>query len=124
MYHLKFCEGKGDWSGYAACVQKLIDHYGFENFLSGINDYSWTIYLSVDNKEVIETALAWMKRVVELDPQYMFLDTYAALLFKSGEIDAALEWADKAIEVGKANGEKVNDTEHLRNQIKAAKEGK
>ena len=124
MYHLKFCEGKGDWSGYAECVQKLIDYYGFENFLSGINNYSWTIYLNVENKSVLEKAIGWMKRVVEMDPQYMYLDTYAALLFKSGDHDQALQWADKAIEVGKANGEKVEDTEELLDQIKASKEGK
>ncbi|MCB9185174.1 MAG: thioredoxin family protein [Flavobacteriales bacterium] len=123
MYQLKFCEGKGDWSGYADCVQKLIDFYGFENFLGGINNYSWTIYLSVDNKDVLNKALSWMKRVVEQDPQYMYLDTYAALLFKSGNYDAALQWADKAIDAGKTAGEKVDDTEELRDQIKAALEG-
>lgn len=64
-----------------------------------------------------------MKRVVELDPQYMYLDTYAALLFRSGKNGAALEWANKAIEVGKAGGEKVEETEELREKIVAAQKG-
>ena len=124
MYRMKFCEGKGDWSGYAKCVQKLIDFYGFENFLGGINNYSWTIYENVDNQEVLKTASGWMKKVVGLDPQYMYLDTYAALLYKVGDYYAALKLADKAIVVGKADGQKVEETEELRNKIKAAKKGK
>lgn len=121
MYRLKFCEGKGDWSGYADCVQKLINFYGFENFLGGINNYSWTIYLNADDKVVLDRTISWMKRVVELDPQYMYLDTYAALLFRIGDFDAALDWAEKAIQVGKKAGEKVEETEELRDKIKAAK---
>lgn len=69
-------------------------------------------------------ALEWMSKVVNLDPQYMYLDTYAALFFKLGKYDAALVWADKAIVTGKANDENVGDTEALRDQIIAAKEGK
>lgn len=124
MYHLKFCEGKGDWSGYAECVQKLIDFYGFENFVSGINNYCWTIYLNVENKDVLKTAIGWMTKVVELDPQYMYLDTYAALYFKAGDYDAAETWANKAIAVGKEKGEQVQDTEELLDNIKAARQGK
>lgn len=123
MYQLKYCEAKGDWSRYAKCVQRLIDYYGFENFLGGINNYSWTIYTSAENPEVVSKAVNWMLRVVELDPQYMYLDTYAALLYKSGKNDAALEWANKAIEVGKAGGEKVEETEELREKIMAAQKG-
>lgn len=121
MYRMKFCEGKGDWSGYVECVQKLIDFYGFENFLGGINNYSWSIYLNADNPEVVKTASEWMSKVVQQDPQYMYLDTYAALLFKSGRYDEAANWAEKAIEVGKASGENVEETEALQAKIAEAK---
>ncbi|MBI1287363.1 MAG: DUF255 domain-containing protein [Flavobacteriales bacterium] len=124
MYQLKFCEGKGDWSGFAECVQKLIDFYGFENFLIDINNYSWTIYLNAENKEVIAKAIGWMSKVVDLDPQYMYLDTYAALLYRSGDYNSALKWADSAIAVGKASGENVQETENLRDNILKAKGGK
>jgi tetratricopeptide (TPR) repeat protein len=54
----------------------------------------------------------------------MYLDTYAALYYKIGKYDEALTWADKAISVGKDNDEDVEETKGLRDQIKAAKEGK
>ena len=69
-------------------------------------------------------AIGWMSDVVKLDPQYMYLDTYAALFFKAGKYDEALTWADKAISVGKDNDEDVEETKGLRDKIQAAKEGK
>lgn len=124
VYKLKFCEGKGDWTGYVDCVNKLIDFYGFENFLIDLNNYSWTIYLNADNPDVVKISIGWMAKVVELDPQYMYLDTYAALLFKSGDNDMALTWADKAIAAGKENGDDVKETEELRTKILEAKGSK
>lgn len=124
FYKLKFCEGKGDWSAYAKCAQGMIDFYGLENHLSGINNYSWTIYENAENKDVLNTAIGWMKKVVELEPLYMYLDTYAALLYKAGNYDKAIIWADKAIEQGKADEENVKETEELREKIIAKKAGK
>lgn len=124
LYKLMFCEGRGDWTGYVECVKGLIDLYGFENFLSEVNNYSWTIYLNADNPEVVKTAIGWMSKVVELDSQYMYLDTYAALLFKSGDAESALVWAEKAIAVGTAAGENVKETEDLRGKILQAKGAK
>ena len=123
-YRLRFCEGKGDWTEYAKCAQGMIDFHGLENHLGGVNNYSWTIYLNTDDKDVLNTAIGWMKRVVEIDPLYMYLDTYAALHFKAGNYDQALLWANKAIEVGKNEGENVQETEELKDQILAAKAGK
>ncbi len=124
FYKLKFCEGKGDWSEYAKCAQGMIDFYGFENHISGVNNYSWTIYENAEDKDVLNTAIAWMEKVVKLEPLYMYLDTYAALFYKAGQYDKALSWADKAIETGKAEDENVKETEELREKILAAKAGK
>jgi thioredoxin 1 len=124
FYKLKFCEGKGDWSAYAKCAQGMIDFYGFENHISSVNNYSWTIYENAEDKDVLNTAIGWMEKVVKLEPLYMYLDTYAALFYKAGQYDKALSWADKAIEIGKVEDENVKETEELREKILAAKAGK
>ena len=123
-YKLKFCQGKGDWSEYAKCAQGMIDLYGFENHFNGVNQYSWTIYENAVNEDVLNTAIGWMKKVAEADPFYMYLDTYAALLYKVGSLNEALIWAEKAMAAGKANDENVDETVKLKDLIIAAKSAK
>ena len=123
-FELRFLEAIQEWMGYARAAQRIIDKKGIENHINGVNNYSWTLYENATETKVLGMALEWMSKVVNLDPQYMYLDTYAALFFKLEKYDAALVWADKAIATGKANDENVGDTEALRNQIIAAKEGK
>lgn len=119
-YRMRFSEAVEDWSSYADGAQDMIRIYGLENHLNGINNYSWTIYLKVDDSSVLKKAIGWMEKVVSLNPLYMYLDTYAALYFKIGNYNEALVWADKAIEAGKKTGEDVKETEALRDKIVAA----
>jgi len=123
-FELRFFEGTKDWIGYAKSAQKIIDKLGLKNHISAVNNYSWTLYENATDEKALSMAIGWMSEVVELDPQYMYLDTYAALFFKAGKYDEALTWADKAISVGNDNEEDVEETKGLRDQIKAAKEGK
>lgn len=123
-FRLRFFEGNKDWLGYAKAAQAIIDKNGLANHISGVNNYSWTLYENATELKVLEMALGWMSKVVELDPLYMYLDTYAALFFKAGKYEEAIAWADKAIAAGKANDENVEETEELRDKIIAAKEGK
>ena len=123
-FNLRFFEAKQDWLGYAKAAQSIIDKKGLENHINGVNNYSWTIYENATDLKVLEMALGWMSQVAKLSPQYMYLDTYAALFFKAGKYDEAITWANKAIAAGQANNENVQDTEELRDQIKAAQEGK
>ncbi|MBL4586064.1 MAG: thioredoxin family protein [Flavobacteriales bacterium] len=122
-YRLKFCEGKEDWKEYVNCAQGLIDLHGLTANLGSVNGYGWTLYLNTDDKELLNTAINWMDEVVKADPNYAFLDTYAALLYKNGRYKEANDWATKAINTGKQNGENVEETEALRNKIIAAQEG-
>ena len=61
-----------------------------------------------------------MNKVVELDPQYMFVDTYAALLYKNGDLKGAKKYALKAIEIGKSDKSNVSETEALLEKINAS----
>jgi len=123
-FRLRFFKETENWLGYAKTAQVLIDKRGLKNDINGVNNYSWTIYENATDEKVLSMAIGWMSDVVKLDPQYMYLDTYAALFFKAGKYDEALTWADKAISVGKDNDEDVEETKGLRDKIQAAKEGK
>jgi len=123
-FKLKFFEAKEDWLSYSRSAQEIIEMHGLTNHLSGVNNYSWTLYENATDEKVLSIAIGWMSRVVAVDPLYMYLDTYAALFFKAGRYDEALTWADKAIEQGTADEENVEETEALRVKITAAKEAK
>ena len=123
-YKLRYFEGTDNWLGYAKTAQTIIEKRGLKNDINGVNNYSWTIYENTTDQKVLSMAIDWMSQVVKFDPQYMYLDTYAALFYKIGKYDEALTWADKAISIGGENDEDVEETQGLRKLIKEAKEGK
>ena len=109
-----------NWPRYAAAAADYIKKEGLENG-SYINTICWDIYEKCDDKAAITNACKWMKAVVEKDAAYAHLDTYAALLYKSGNNGDALAWAGRALEKGKADSADVKGTEELIAKIKAAK---
>ena len=115
-YKKEYYQGVGEWMKFA----NMIDAENTNE--NQLNSYSWNIYEKCDNKEVIKMTCDWMKIAVEKDPtSYAITDTYAAILYKSGNLKEAKIWAEKAIEVGKADGQDVKETETLLEKINAKK---
>ncbi|PQJ79660.1 thioredoxin family protein [Polaribacter porphyrae] len=77
------------------------------------NHFSWEVYLKCEDKEVIQHCLKWMKEVTDEEPQYDYLDTYALLLHKSGNIKDTKRVAQIAIKAGKKEGRKTTKLENL-----------
>ncbi|MFI5172453.1 MAG: thioredoxin family protein [Chitinophagales bacterium] len=109
------------WPQYAEAVQKKIDRGGKDATDFFANDAGWAIYENSSDPELISTAISWVKPYASEDGMYMLLDTYAALLYKSGDIAAAEKWAVIAVEAGKKTGEDVNSTEELLKKIRENK---
>jgi hypothetical protein len=82
------------------------------------------VYQQCDDKEVVARATKWMNDVVAISPKYMLLDTYAALLYKSGDLKKAKLYAETAIETGKRDKEDVQETEELLKKINGSLEEK
>lgn len=101
-----------EYDKYFKIAEKVIDRKGTDNHAS-VNTMAWNTYLNVDDKSSLQKAASWMAKVVKEKPDYAYLDTYAALLLKSGDKKNGKKWAMKAIEVGEANGQKVDDTKKL-----------
>ncbi|MDP1676737.1 MAG: DUF255 domain-containing protein [Bacteroidota bacterium] len=114
-YQIQFYQGTKQWIRFAEIIElnkSLFDENAF-------NSYSWTIYERCDDKKVVAQAVKWMSDVVMKSPKYMFLDTYAALLYKNSDLKNARKYAEKAIAAGKKENEKVEETEALLKKIKA-----
>lgn len=120
FYRLKFYEGTENWPAYVELVQQIILEKGHEGQSEAINNYCWTIYENVEDPELLKLAGKWMHTVVNNDPEYMYLDTYAALLFKMRMYKEAITWAETAIQAGKKFGQNVAETEALLEKIRTA----
>jgi len=70
-----------------------------------MNHFSWQVYKDCDDPEVIKKCLEWMKAVTEEEPTYAYLDTYAYLLYKSGNKKETKKIAQLAIEVAEKDSE-------------------
>jgi type II secretory pathway component PulL len=89
-----------------------------------LNQFAWTLYKGCDDVECLTMAGAWMKEVIAAEPAAAYLDTYAALLYKSGNYTDAETYARQAIAKGKEQGQDMSSSEELLASILKAKEGK
>jgi thioredoxin-related protein len=77
---------------------------------AALNSMAWTFYEEVTDKKQLDAAIAMAKRASELEGIYMYLDTYAAVLFKAEKYKEAEVQALKAIEAAKK--EKMSDGDY------------
>ncbi|TRZ43159.1 hypothetical protein [Robertkochia solimangrovi] len=87
------------------------------NSWSDLNSLAWNYYQNETDSEQLNKALSWAKRSIELDKNYHNTDTYAALLFKTGEYTQALKIAKEAIDIAKENENDYESTSELINRI-------
>jgi len=96
-------------------IEKIWDDY------SALNTMAWNYYENSDDKECLMQAVSWVVRSIELNSTYPNNDTYAALLYKLGEYDAALRQAETAISIAKRDDRDYRETTGLIEKIKAVK---
>ena len=122
-YRMRFYRGTNRWASFAALIDSA-KNSGAPLDENAMNSYSWTIYEKCDDKQIVARATRWMGTVIEKNQMYMFLDTYAALLSKNGELKKAKQYAEFAIATGKKENEDVHETELLLKKINTSLERK
>jgi thioredoxin-related protein len=91
------------------------------DFDNAVNSVAWNLYQNSDDAVALSSAAGWMEQVVERHPEnYAYIDTYAAVLYKTGRPGEAKPVAEEAIAVGKAADEDVSGTEELMEKINQA----
>ena len=81
--------------------------YMYERYL---NDGAWTVYTFTSKPIFLSKALLWAKRAIEFKEEPEVMDTYARLLYKTGNVEVAIIWETKAIEAKRIN--KLTSTEY------------
>ncbi len=68
------------------------------------NRFAWGFYETVSDKKALQEALVWSKRSLDISPDNTaFIDTYAQLLYKTGQLKEAVQWEQKAIDLAKVS---------------------
>ncbi len=75
-------------------------------FCSTVNEKS-------DDKKTLEKCVSLMKDVTDKKPESEYLNTYAHLLYKTGDFNLSKTVLKKAIKIGKSNKEDTQDSEKL-----------
>jgi len=110
----------GNTDLYAKSAVGYYEQFPSDNYLE-LNEVAWSFYETVENKAMLEKALAWGLKSISLDSQYFNNDTVAALYYKLGNKKQAMKYAKKAVAIAKKNGEDATETEALMPKIKAMK---
>jgi hypothetical protein len=70
-------------------------------FTSELNRGAWLLYTSASNENYLKKALAWAKRSLDFYESPEAMDTYARILYKTGNSPEAIKWQKRAIEIYK-----------------------
>lgn len=117
-----YYEFSKDWTNYAAAAKNLLAvKPANELSWSELNTVAWNYYLHVNDPDDLQSAIGWAKQSVKMDANSYNLDTYAALMYKTGKYKKALKFANKAIAAAKADGLSASATEKLVMQINKAR---
>lgn len=104
------------WDDYAKVTSEFVDKYAMAD-AGMLNNFAWTFYEKIDDKNMLKKAEKWAKKSVELDKQYASTDTYASLLYKLGKYEKALKYINEAIELAKKSNEDYSGSLEIKKKI-------
>ena len=118
LFRMNYHQYTGDAQAYAEATVRYFQTYPPDN-PAELNNAAWSFYEMVEDRALLEQAVAWAERSVALAPAYYNYDTLAALYHKLGKMRKAKKAAEKAIELAKAEGEDYSATQELLERIKS-----
>lgn len=94
----QYYQGQKNWPAFKDAVEEYIAASETEVFSGMLNSYAWSIFENCDDAACLQAALAWSKKSIAEREEPVFVDTYANLLYKSGDKQNALIWQQKAVD--------------------------
>lgn len=104
MLKVQVCQQKGDWAKFRPAVMAYMEQYGAEADPALLNDFAWTVFENCPDPACITKALEWSKRSIDetKGEEPAFLDTYANLLYKTGNRAEAIAMEEQALTIADA----------------------
>jgi len=97
LFKPQFYQRQKNWPLFKDAVNDLINADAAKIPANSLNSFAWTIFENCDDPACLQAALDWSKKSVELAQEAAFLDTYANLLYKTGDKENAIKWSEKAL---------------------------
>ena len=94
---VSYFKSKKDWLNFQPAVQLYMKNYGNKATPALLNEYAWTVFENCDETTVLQDALNWSKKSIKSKEDPSYIDTYANLLYKTGQKDEAVVWEEKAM---------------------------
>lgn len=87
-------------------------------FGNDLNNAAFSVYKMNAPEMYTAAALKWSAKSLEFNETPAALDTYARLLYKTGQRDSALYYQQKAVALEKQRGQKADELETVLNKMK------
>lgn len=110
-FKTEFLLAQNKWAEVFHINEKLKNKGGFSD--ESVNHFCWTVYKKCEDPQVIKQCLSWMKELTGRKPEYAYLDTYAFLLYKSGNKEQTKKIARRALDAAKKEKENAKALEKL-----------
>jgi thiol-disulfide isomerase/thioredoxin len=82
-------------------MKKLHSRYASINFASDLDGLSEEFYKNITDKTILQKAISWSKKAIEIDETPDYWNTYAHLLYKIGIKTEAVTAEEKALNLAK-----------------------
>jgi thioredoxin-related protein len=121
-YELQYFKQVKDYRRLVAAIDSFYATYAVgSSDAYKINDMAWYLYENCEDLTLMNAAVQWMEKyVLPIQTNYIYLDTHAALLYKTKQYKLAQTQAKRAIEAGKRENQEIKETEKLLQKIEAA----
>ena len=86
-----------DWPGFKNAVEDYLKLSGNNISAQELNSFAWTIFENCADVACLQAALNWSKKSIDLQEEAAYLDTYANLLYRTGDQANAIKWQEKAL---------------------------
>lgn len=120
VQQIKWYTKAQQWEAATKYNVTKIDKFGLDTVANGsayVNNMVYeTIFLHNDNRSALKKAITWMKIISEGHPyDAVYLDTYANLLYKNGDVKNAVSLEEKACALDTNEKEIVDNLKKMKN---------
>jgi tetratricopeptide (TPR) repeat protein len=112
-----------DWKNFGIWYHKYFE-IALKHSIYHVNNFSWAVFENVNDPKVLLLACEAIKYSLENNDQNNIeaYDTYANLLYKTGNREEAMKWEERAVKLSNQGEVYVQTLEKMKNDIKTWKE--
>lgn len=91
------------WGDYVQNVILYVENYRDDISVSQLNSFAWDVFIHSESKKELTAALEWSKENFDetknSSSRLEFIDTYANLLYKTGQTSEAINYEEMAVRI-------------------------